>query len=482
MLGSLAAAGVERVQLAPLSVTAVRELAGPRPVDAAQLRRRSGGNPFFVTEVPAAGRELLPRSVRDAVIAGAAALDPDARALLEDLSVVTGPAPSELVAELGRTRAHHLGACLSSGMLVDTGGGVAFRHDLARVAIADAVDPLRRVALHRIALGVLRDGDHGAARLAHHADEAHDADALEEFAPRAAFEAVARGAHPEAVAQFRRALRPERRIVGAARADLLEQGAHELYLIDRFDEAIAWLQDAIARRHDAGDIRREANVWRLLSSVQRCGGRQPAAAESAYDAVALLANGDASNELAAAYANLAMIALNESAVEAGRRAVDQAFALFDDDADRAATARPRAGGAVGGAPTTRQNPAGLTAREVEVLRLVASGLQNHEIAAELVVSTRTVDPHVSAELRKLGVDSRRAAPGRPPSAASSADFRRRRGRGRRPASWRCRARTRAATAVLRPATTAPGRPPRAASASRARGRRRSAPRSHRGRR
>ena len=68
--------------------------------------------------------------------------------------------------------------------------------------------------------------------------------------------------------------------------------------------------------------------------MQRCGGRQPAAAKSAYYAVALLADGDGGNELAAAYANLAMIALNESAVDAGRRAVDQAFALFDDDADR----------------------------------------------------------------------------------------------------------------------------------------------------
>ena len=195
----------------------------------------------------------------------------------------------------------------------------------------------RSVAAHRPAphrpRGAAR-GDTDAARLAHHADEAHDAEALEEFAPRAAFDAVARGAHREAVAQFRRALRPERRIVGAARADLLEHGAHELYLIDRFDEAIAWLQDAIARRHDAGDVRREANAWRLLSTVQRCGGRQPAAGESAYYAVALLADRDGGNELAAAYANLAMIALNESAIDTGRRAVDQAFALFDDDADR----------------------------------------------------------------------------------------------------------------------------------------------------
>jgi DNA-binding CsgD family transcriptional regulator/tetratricopeptide (TPR) repeat protein len=334
VLGALAAAGVERIELTPLSLAAVRELAGPRPVDVEQLLRMSGGNPFIVTEVLAAGGEEVPRSVRDAVIARAAALEPDARALLEDLSVITGPAPPELIAELGRHHARHLGACLSSGMLVETGAGVAFRHDLARVAIADAVDPLRRIALHRIALGVLRAGDADAARLAHHADEARDADALEEFAPRAAFDAVARGAHREAVAQFRRALRPQRRIVGAARADLLEHGAHELYLIDRFDEAIAWLEDAIERRREAGDVRREANAWRLLSSVQRCGGRQPDAGESAYYAVALLADRRGGNDLAAAYANLAMVALNESAVDAGRRAVDQALELFDDDADR----------------------------------------------------------------------------------------------------------------------------------------------------
>jgi ATP/maltotriose-dependent transcriptional regulator MalT len=53
--------------------------------------------------------------------------------------------------------------------------------------------------------------------------------------------------------------------------------------------------------------------------------------------------------------------------------------------------------------------AGLTARELEVLALVAAGRTNRAIAAELVVSERTVDRHVSNIFAKLGVPSRAAA-------------------------------------------------------------------------
>jgi ATP/maltotriose-dependent transcriptional regulator MalT len=54
-------------------------------------------------------------------------------------------------------------------------------------------------------------------------------------------------------------------------------------------------------------------------------------------------------------------------------------------------------------------PGGLSPREIEVLRLVAAGRSNREIAAELVISERTVDRHVSNIFTKLGVSSRSAA-------------------------------------------------------------------------
>jgi len=60
----------------------------------------------------------------------------------------------------------------------------------------------------------------------------------------------------------------------------------------------------------------------------------------------------------------------------------------------------------GARASTRANPGGLTAREMEILALLGQGLSNAEIAKRLFISSKTVGHHVSAILGKLQVDSR----------------------------------------------------------------------------
>ena len=65
--------------------------------------------------------------------------------------------------------------------------------------------------------------------------------------------------------------------------------------------------------------------------------------------------------------------------------------------------------ATGSRKSLLTDPDELTAREVEVLRLVAQGLSNAEIAEQLIISVLTVKAHMRSLYNKLGISSRSAA-------------------------------------------------------------------------
>jgi DNA-binding CsgD family transcriptional regulator/tetratricopeptide (TPR) repeat protein len=292
-----------RLNLAPLSQDAVAELAGGAGIDAAELYRRTLGNAFFVTEALAAGAGEVPLTVKDAVLARAARLSPRARTVLEAAAVVPPQAELWLLETLAGDAVDELEACLASGMLTASTDGVAFRHELARLAVEGSLPRHRRVELHRKALQAIGDRSGDLARLAHHAEAAGDADAVLEHAPAAGVRAAALGAHREAAAQYARALRFADGAGPGVRGDLLDRRAFACYVIGSFDDALAAEEAALECFRQVGDRRREGDALRSLSRLLRYVGRIDEAMRVGRQAVTVL-QPLPGRELALAYANL----------------------------------------------------------------------------------------------------------------------------------------------------------------------------------
>ena len=335
VLGALATSGVvERLRVEPLSATAVAQLAETSGVDAAELHRATRGNPFFVTEVLAASGERVPSTVRDAVLARAARVGPAARAVLEAVAIAPHKVEPWLLDALTDGSALALEECLASGILIADQDGVAFRHELARLALEEALPPMRAGALHRKALAALEGSLGGAldpGRLAHHADAARDGEAVLRYAPVAAKRAASMGAHRESAALYSRALRFADSLPPDQQADLLEARAHECYLTDQLEAAVDAQQSAVAGRRAAGDARKEGDSLRALARLLGFVGRTKEAADTCRDAVSLLEQFEPGRELAMAYGTLAQRCVNwediEGAVDWGTRALQLAERL-----------------------------------------------------------------------------------------------------------------------------------------------------------
>src|SRR5882757_242317 len=162
-LGDMAGCGaLTRVGLEPLSRRAVAVLAAGSGLNADQLHELTGGNAFFVTEVLAAGRNglrenALPRSVSDAVRGRLGRLSAPARETAQAAAVCGPRASPSLLQAVCPAAVKGLGECLGAGVLVDDGGVVGFRHELARRATLDQIPDHRRRLLHAGALAVLAE-------------------------------------------------------------------------------------------------------------------------------------------------------------------------------------------------------------------------------------------------------------------------------------------------------------------------------------
>jgi len=379
LVGELGAAeGTSRIRIKPLSAGAVAELAAPFGLDGVELFRKTAGNPFFVTEVLESNDGAIPRTVQDAILARVARLSPPAQSLVEAVSIVPTAADVRLLEALRADAMETLEECLASGVLAAVPGGIAFRHELARLAVEASIPPHRLPELHAAALAALSAPRFGApdpTRLAHHAEAAGDTDAVLRYAPDAALKAAKLGAHRESAAQYARALRFGDDLPADRRAELLSLRATESFLSGEYPDAIEARQQALVCFRQMGDRLREGNALRALSANLRCHGLVPEADEASIAAIAVLETLSPGPELAMAYAQEAMLALNVEDLPAAERWGQKALDLAQRVDDR--ETHVHAMNTVGTARLFRGVDEGLDMLEQSVALSKQSNLEEH---------------------------------------------------------------------------------------------------------
>ncbi len=331
VIGDLPRAGTHRMALAPLSEAAVAQLARQAGQSPAGLHRITGGNPFFVTEALAAVADKVPINVRDAVLARAMRLTPDARKIAELACVVPGRTESWLLEQADEAA---IEGCTSIGMVRSDDGALSFRHELARRAFEDSLSQSHRQLLHAKVFAGLAARPHiPAARLAHHAAGARNAAAVLQFAPLAAMQAASVGAHREAVALYEVALPYAQDIAPDERARLSERLSYECYLTGQHERSIEARRAELEILRASGARMREGDALQWLSRLSWFMERRADANRYAAEAVATLESLPPSPELARAYNTCAQLDMECHELESGIRWAQRAIALAGPSAE-----------------------------------------------------------------------------------------------------------------------------------------------------
>lgn len=269
-LGALTGPNVHRIELPPLSVSAVHSLAEGRQVDVVALHEATGGNPFFVVEVLAAEVWTMPTTVRDAVLARVAALDTGSRDALAAVAVLGAHASPGLVMRVAGCEGEAIEHCLAAGLLDVDGTALHFRHEMSRRAVEGSLTPWRQASLHSAALAALGD-EAGAVTLAHHAISACDEDAVLRLAPRAAAECASLGAHRAAARLSAAALLYAGDLDEHQRLDLFEAHARACRATGDFEGAHSSGAVVLDLLRSLGADQRREGAWLSWMFGATCG-------------------------------------------------------------------------------------------------------------------------------------------------------------------------------------------------------------------
>jgi DNA-binding CsgD family transcriptional regulator len=327
LLGDFASLdGLRTLPLRALSVSAVAEVVEGTGLDPERVHQLTGGNPFYVCQVALEPDRPLPGSVRDAVLARVAGLEPEDLEVMQLIACSPERLDDRLLPLVGVDLAT-LRRLDETTLLTHTDQGVAFRHELARQAVESTIPPGGAPRLHERLLASLEQLEpHDPAALTHHALAARDADRTLTYARAAAAEAVAAASNTEAAAFLELALEHLPSTATAVeRAELLMRLSQQQYLTARLSDALASASASASlwKAADRYDGLAEAHVAMAVLEYQ-LGRRAPSNRHAAL-ACDIAASLDAPATVGRVHADAGMLALIGSelgrAVECGRVSV-----------------------------------------------------------------------------------------------------------------------------------------------------------------
>jgi ATP/maltotriose-dependent transcriptional regulator MalT len=338
MFGQLTSGTFSRINLSPLSLEAVKQLAEEKGYDGQKVYEVSGGNPYYVTEILSTYSEGVPANIRDAIISAYNRTSEKTRQVWELLSVIPGRFETRYLERFDPGYRDAIDNCIQLKILIHNGGEIHFKHELFRRTIEHSLSPLKRIALNRKILELFMNDfayHNEIERIVHHATNANEYDLVLKYAPIAAKHAAALGAHTEASKLLATAIENYQGDDIHVQIALFEKYSYECYLTNNIEQATLFAGKTLQLLKGHGNITKIAGCMRFMSHLRCCCGDWKTAVNIASEAIELIRDQPASKEKALLFCNMAQLKMHwgetNEIVDWAEKARKTAGELNDDE-------------------------------------------------------------------------------------------------------------------------------------------------------
>ena len=338
LFGDIPQKNLYRIKLLPLSEMSVNYLTKINDKNIPDLYIRTGGNPFFITEVINNSDDNLPITIKDTVLSKLYRLSAETKKFIELMSVIPCKIETEFIKELLTVDMNVVDEALNAGILKMDSGIIIFKHELVRLAVEDSLSIMKKKQLNAKILHILlglKNIDKNLASIVHHATNAEDINIILKYAPLAAEQAENLGAHREATIHYSKILNYPEHFTPEKFAVLLERYSYQCYLTDQLESAFEARLNTLKIWQDLNELKKVGSTYRWLSRISWFLGNKGSAEKYAWKAIDVLEQFPETEELAMAYSNRAslyMLSENEKdAVIWGEKAIRIAEALNNNE-------------------------------------------------------------------------------------------------------------------------------------------------------